>query len=108
MKQLVAMLKEKKSDGFFLGGVVYLFVWTFRPTPTAYASSQARGPIRAVAASLHRSHSNTRSEQCLQPTPQLMAMPDPYPMEWGPGNEPTSSWILVGFVTAEPLRELQI
>ena len=33
----------------------------FRATPTAYGSSQARGGIGAVAASLHHSHSNTRS-----------------------------------------------
>ena len=25
----------------------------------------------------------------------------------GPGIEPTSSWVLVGFVTTEPLQELQ-
>ena len=36
-----------------------------------------RGGIRAAAASLPHSHSNTGSEQHLQPTPQLMAMPDP-------------------------------
>ena len=29
---------------------------------------------------------------------------DPYPMA-KPGMEPTSSWILVGFVSAEPQRE---
>ena len=39
--------------------------------------SQARGPIRAVAASLHQSHSNMGSKPHLQPTPQLMATPDP-------------------------------
>ena len=35
------------------------------------------GLIRAVAAALHQSHSNARSEPHLGPTPQLMAMPDP-------------------------------
>ena len=45
--------------------------------PTAYGGSQARGPIGAVAASLHQSHSNSGSEPSLQPTPQLTAMPDP-------------------------------
>ena len=45
--------------------------------PPAYGGSQARGRIRAVAAGLHQSHSNTRSKLHLQPTPQLMAMPDP-------------------------------
>ena len=53
-----------------------LFVFS-RATPKAYGGSHARGLIRAVAASLRHSHSNQRSEPCLQPTPQLMAMPDP-------------------------------
>ena len=49
----------------------------FRATSVAYGYSQARGWMRAVAAGLHHSHSNTGSKPCLQPTPQLMAMPDP-------------------------------
>ena len=47
-----------------------------RAAPMAYGGSQARGPIGAVAMGLHLSHSNARSEPCLQPTPQLMATPD--------------------------------
>ena len=43
---------------------------------TAYGGSQASGRIGAVAASLRQSHSNSGSEPCLQPTPQLTAMPD--------------------------------
>ena len=43
----------------------------FRAAPTAYGSSKARGRIGATAASLHHSHSNTRSEPILWPTPQL-------------------------------------
>ena len=39
---------------------VYVFC-PFRAVPTAYGGSQARGPIGAVAASLHHSHSNARS-----------------------------------------------
>ena len=35
----------------------------------ANGSSQARGPIGAVAAGLHHSHSDTRSKSRLQPTP---------------------------------------
>ena len=42
----------------------------------AYGDSQARGQIRAVAATLHHSYRNARSEPCLLPTAQLMAMPD--------------------------------
>ena len=48
----------------------------FRAAPMVYGGSQARGPIGAVVASLHQSHSNARSEPLLQPTPQLTAMPD--------------------------------
>ena len=39
--------------------------------PAAYG-----GPIGAVAAGLHHSHSNEGFEPCLGLTPQLMAMPD--------------------------------
>ena len=45
--------------------------------PAAYGGSQARGLIGAAAAGLCQSHSNARSEPRLQPTPQLMATPDP-------------------------------
>ena len=44
--------------------------------PVAYGSSQARSQIRAGAAGLYHSHSNMGSEPCLQPIPQLMAVPD--------------------------------
>ena len=60
-----------------LNFLLFLFLFTFRAAPTAYGSSQAKGRIRAVAAGLCHSHSNTRSELCPQPTPQLTAMPDP-------------------------------
>ena len=56
----------------------------------AYESAQARGRMGATAASLHHMANP-------QPTPQLMATPDPYPTEQGQG-----SWILVRFITAEP------
>ena len=53
--------------------------------PAAYGGSQARGRIRAAAASLCQSHSNKGFEPCLQPTPQLTAMPDRSPTEQGQG-----------------------
>ena len=53
----------------FLGGCF------FGAACVAFVSSQARGPIRAVAAGLW--HSNAGSEQRLPSTPQLTAMPDP-------------------------------
>ena len=57
----------------------FVFFCLSRATPTAYGGSQARGRIGAVASGLRHSHShsNTRSEPSLQPTPQLTAMPDP-------------------------------
>ena len=38
--------------------------------------------------SLQYSHSNMGSEPYPCPTPQLMAMPDTYPTEWGQGLNP--------------------
>ena len=49
----------------------------FRAPLLAYEGSQARGPIGAIAADLRHSLSNAASELHLQPTPQLVAMPDP-------------------------------
>ena len=57
---------------FFFG--LFAISWA---TSAAYGGSQARGRIRAVAADLRHSHSNARSKLRLQPTPQLMATPDP-------------------------------
>ena len=62
-----------KSLIFFFFGSFCLF----RAAPTAHRGSQARGPIRAVAAGLRHSHSHAGSEPHLQPTPQLTATPDP-------------------------------
>ena len=49
---------------FILYVFIYLFL-LFRASPEAYGGSQARGQIGAVAAGLHRSHSNARSELSL-------------------------------------------
>ena len=78
----------------------------FRATPVVYGSSQARGWTGAVVSGLHHSHSNARSEHHLQPIPQLTATPDRLTHWSRPGIKPQSSWILVGFVTAETWREL--
>ena len=48
-----------------------------RAAPMAYGGSQATGQIRAVADGLCQGHSNAGSKPRLQPTPQLMATPDP-------------------------------
>ena len=84
----------------------FFFFCLFRAVPKAHGSSQARGWIGAVAAGLHHSHNNTRSEppsvtyttahgNTCSLTPWAM-----------PGTEPASSWILVGFVPTEPQQEL--
>ena len=55
----------------------YLIFFLFIAAPEAYGSSGARGQTEATAAGLRHSHSNVGSEPCLQPTPELTAMPDP-------------------------------
>ena len=68
---------------FFVGSFVCCFL--FRVAPLAYVSSQARGRIGAVAASLHHSHSNSGSEPHRQLTLQLTATPDTLSTEQGQG-----------------------
>ena len=71
---------------------IHLQMFFFRATPTAYGGSQARGQIRAVAASLQHSHSNAR-----------------FLTHWvKPGIEPVSSWMLVRLVSSEPWQQLPI
>ena len=79
-------LNEEKEFFFFL----------FRAAPTAYGSSQARGPIGAAAAGLCHSHSHPRSEPCLRPTPQLTAPPDLHPLSEARGGTHVlmdASWV---------------
>ena len=47
------------------------------------------------------------SKLCLWLIPQFRATLDPQPTE-GPGIEPSSLWILVGFVSAAPQWELPV
>ena len=64
------------SLAIFLRGhfVLFCFVLSFlRAAPAAHGGFQARGQIRASAAGLQHSHSNTGSELRQQPTPQLTA-----------------------------------
>ena len=60
-----------KEDFFYTMNLDEFFFAIFWAAPMAYGGSQARGLIRAVAASLHQSHRNSGSEPHLQPTPQL-------------------------------------
>ena len=58
-------------------GCFFFSFYLFRAIPAAYGGTQARGLIRGTTAGLRHSHSDVRSEPCLQPIPQPMAMPDP-------------------------------
>ena len=82
----------------------HFFIFIFRSTPAVHGGSEPRGRIRAVGASPRHSHNNARSKPCLWPIPQLMATMILKPAR--PRIEPATSWILVGFVMAEPWREL--
>ena len=63
-------LKERAKFSFLSLFVLFFLSFVlFRATPAAYGGSQARGLIRTTAASLCQSHSNTRSEARLRPTP---------------------------------------
>ena len=71
------------SPGTFFFFCLFAFS---RAASVAYGGSQARSPVRAVAASLLQSHSNAGSEPHLQPTPQLMVTLDPQPTEQDQGS----------------------
>ena len=78
---------------------IFFFFGPFRAAPVAYGSSQASSQIRPIAASLHHSHSNAGSERHPQPVHSLRQHWILNPLEWGQGLNPTSLWILVGFLT---------
>ena len=59
---------------------IFFFFLSFsllRATRTVHGGCQAKGPIGAVATSLHQGHSNSGSKPSPQPTPQLMGTLDP-------------------------------
>ena len=82
------------GQGSTLCREVILFFFLFMAAPTAYGSSQARGWIGAVVASLHNSHSNAGSKTHLQPVLKHAATLNPLTHSARPGIEPASSWIL--------------
>ena len=94
----------------FFGGGVFL-----GPDPGHMEVPRLGGGIGAATAGLHRSHGNAGSGPRLQPIPPVTATPDPQPIPrvWmsetkrsefltRAGIEPTSSWILVGFISTAP------
>ena len=87
----------------------FILFLLFRTTHTAYGGSQARGQIRATAASLCHSHSNSGSKPRLGPGSTTHSnASSPPPTERGQGSNPRPSWILVRFISAGPQWELQI
>ena len=80
-KQYEGTFEKYPQMKLILSSINLLLFCLFRATPVAYGGSQARGQIRATASSLYHSHSNAGSEPHLQPPPQLMATPDPWPTE---------------------------
>ena len=86
------VVRKKKDTGYFILFILFfIFAFTsffFRAAPAAHGGSQAKGQIGATAASLRHSHSNTRFQPRLRPTPQLKATLDPSPTERGQGLNP--------------------
>ena len=78
---------QKTPQNFRLTNLFFFFFFfffgLFRSETAAYVGSQTRGTIGATAAGLYHSHSNAGSRLHLRSTPQLMAMPDPWPTEQG-------------------------
>ena len=81
---------QNYENGFFyhFNFFFFFFFLLFRATSVAYRGSQARGPTRAVVASLHHRHSKEGSKRGLQPTPQLTSTLAPSPTELGHGSNP--------------------
>ena len=94
---------QQELPTLFFGG----FFLLFRAAPEAYGGSQARGLIGATAAGLHHSHSKCRIRAMYAYT--AAHGNTGFLTHWAkPGIKPATSWFLVGFVSASPLRELLV
>ena len=67
---VISILLLSPSRDFFNTDTMWVFLFCFvfclfRPMPSAYGGSQARGPIGAVATGLAHSHSNVGPKPCL-------------------------------------------
>ena len=96
--------QEKCRRSLRNSALFFFFFFLFRATPAAYGGSQARGPIRAVAAGLYHSHSNVGSESATYTTAQGNAGSLTHWVR--PGIKPETSWFLVRFVSSVPQKEL--
>ena len=87
----------------------YIYIFSlFRAALTAYGSSQASGWIRAVAAGLHHSYSNARSQSHLWPIPELKATLDRTLNPLNEARDWTCILMDIRFVSTEPQQELPI
>ena len=86
---------------------IFFFLFFLRATPVAYGSSQAIGQIR-TAAEVHTTVTATPDpEPChLQPMSQLVAIPDPEPIERGQGLNRHPHRYYVLFLTGRATRGL--
>ena len=102
-KQLNRLKKRKYFllFSFFLSFFFFFFL-LFRAAPTVYASFQGRSWIGAAAAGLYHSHSNARSAN------YTIAHGNARSHWVRSGTKPTSSWILVIFVSTAPQWELPL
>ena len=72
VSQISFLLPSNIPEQLFSSSSLLLFVFLGLHTQHKEVP-RLGGPIRAVVAHLHHSHSSTGSESCLQPTPQLTA-----------------------------------
>ena len=85
----------------------FYFYCFFRAIPVAYESSQARGRIGAVADSLHTPQPQPHRIWAVSAICTTAHRNAGSLTHWGrPGIEPTSSWILVRFISPLPRWEL--
>ena len=85
---------REKNKIIFMEILFFFSFFIFRAAPVAYEGSQAGVKIGTAAAGLHHSHSNARFEPHLHLCHGLLT-----PWERS-GIEPTSSWILIAFLTS--------
>ena len=83
-----------------------LIFFLFRAVATIYGNSQDRGQIRVTAAGRRHSHVAMRDWSCICDLHHSNAR---FLTHWvSPGVKPSSSWILVKFVSTAPQMELPI
>ena len=83
---------------------ILFFFLLFRAAPAVYGDSQARGPIRAIAACLRHSQHWIQAKSVTYTTAHDNTGSLAYRVR--PGIKAATSWLLVGFISAAPQWEL--